>query len=1086
MARAKILCIRHQLTAYLILLSWSGVLGFNVDTIFPIYFKGPSQGAYFGYNVALHKNRVGSLALITAPQANCSTRFREIYQPGVLYKCFVNSETCEEVELYKEGNTEFKNGEEFTYHDLKNGSWLGVSLAVQPGGENFIVTCGHLWKNQRYNNIYLTNGICYVIDRELNPSSVVKLTPFSRRSNQSIQKHKIYYHAFALGGFSAVYSEENYDFLLGAPGIYDWTGSVADFRTGKNTNDTSLVGIPMPPWNQDPSQQAYIGYSVTMGRFFEFGGELFVTGAPRDADNKGRVYMFDALSIINPVFDVKAKKEGEQMGEYFGAVVLGINLNNDRFTDLIVGAPLHSKESGGDEGKVYVYISDGVGLQNTEYKIMGSEKPNARFGSAIANAGDLNQDGYLDVAVGAPYEDTVGAVYIYHGTEKGLSPKFVQRIGVSDLDKRLRGFGISIGRGLDIDSNSYPDLLIGAYDSDQAVLLRSKPVVHVVSTIEFNTTQINTSVTNCHLGNKRFTCFEVKYCVQFTGKYIPQTLKFSFGLEIDTVRTENSLIRGYLLDKVRSVEYVNRTLDLISVNENCFSDIALMNANIQDFITPVQFRLSYQLAGRSKRQINFCKTCPILDVTEPNFVTKEIAFATGCGEDNTCQSDLKLYAQFVNFREEEILVIGENTSLTLNVEVYSSQEPAYQTVVEIMLPPDVGIINQANCYIYDKKDSNSSSGLTCNVGNPLGNGQKVKFQIKLDTSRITNDIEKLSFELVAKTSSTEMKSDDNHVVLTLPFKALADITITGFANTEQIIYKEQKQEKEEIAFTHSYIVLKYLPSPIKSADVTLSLPTSLNGIKFIKLQSVEVDEGRALQVPGSCNVSIIELEPRTTLPKSDKEVVVNVDGKNPEVAKDQKDSTSLAGRKKRAADDSKDKPVSKDYLKNLELSCVSASCTQVTCVVGPFTDNKQYAKLKIDALMNMKALEAIKGKRDTLTVVSEGEVKINDEKPDIQPNDHRPDQTKVVSTFVKAGPPPPAKLQNWIIAVSIGAGVLLLILILLACIHFGFFRRKKKEEMERMRQQAALLEWQPYLVTDEEVEREKEAYSNATTEGTDK
>ena len=40
----------------------------------------------------------------------------------------------------------------------------------------------------------------------------------------------------------------------------------------------------------------------------------------------------------------------------------------------------------------------------------------ARYGTALMDLGDMNNDGYGDFAVGAPYEDDVGAVYIYFGS----------------------------------------------------------------------------------------------------------------------------------------------------------------------------------------------------------------------------------------------------------------------------------------------------------------------------------------------------------------------------------------------------------------------------------------------------------------------------------------------------------------------------------------------------------------------------------------------------------------------------------------------------------------------------------------------
>lgn len=51
----------------------------------------------------------------------------------------------------------------------------------------------------------------------------------------------------------------------------------------------------------------------------------------------------------------------------------------------------------------------------------------ARFGFAMGALPDLNQDGFADVAVGAPLEDGHrGALYLYHGTQSGLRPRPAQ------------------------------------------------------------------------------------------------------------------------------------------------------------------------------------------------------------------------------------------------------------------------------------------------------------------------------------------------------------------------------------------------------------------------------------------------------------------------------------------------------------------------------------------------------------------------------------------------------------------------------------------------------------------------------------
>lgn len=62
----------------------------------------------------------------------------------------------------------------------------------------------------------------------------------------------------------------------------------------------------------------------------------------------------------------------------------------------------------------------------------------ARFGFAMGALPDLNQDGFADVAVGAPLEDGHhGALYLYHGTQSGLRPRPAQ----------VRSVQIKQGRG---------------------------------------------------------------------------------------------------------------------------------------------------------------------------------------------------------------------------------------------------------------------------------------------------------------------------------------------------------------------------------------------------------------------------------------------------------------------------------------------------------------------------------------------------------------------------------------------------------------------------------------------------------------
>lgn len=136
-------------------------------------------------------------------------------------------------------------------------------------------------------------------------------------------------------------------------------------------------------------------------------------------------------------------------GSYYGASLLAIDLNNDGRDDLLVGAPLYI-DGDYDEGRVFVYISSGSPASwvkiiakitakcitflfkkasNSEGVtiLKGGNLAGGRFGTAIADAGDMNMDGYKDVIVGAPLSDSgKGAVYVYHGTSEGIYPKVKQ------------------------------------------------------------------------------------------------------------------------------------------------------------------------------------------------------------------------------------------------------------------------------------------------------------------------------------------------------------------------------------------------------------------------------------------------------------------------------------------------------------------------------------------------------------------------------------------------------------------------------------------------------------------------------------
>ncbi len=121
--------------------------------------------------------------------------------------------------------------------------------------------------------------------------------------------------------------------------------------------------------------------------------------------------------------------ESNQVSAYLGSSVAGAgDLNNDGYADVLVGAPFYDN-SEVDEGAAFVFYGSAAGVVGRNPAEAGetleSNQVNARLGSAVAGAGDVNGDGYAELIVGAPNFDNVGfdegAAFVFYGNGDGLA-----------------------------------------------------------------------------------------------------------------------------------------------------------------------------------------------------------------------------------------------------------------------------------------------------------------------------------------------------------------------------------------------------------------------------------------------------------------------------------------------------------------------------------------------------------------------------------------------------------------------------------------------------------------------------------------
>lgn len=149
------------------------------------------------------------------------------------------------------------------------------------------------------------------------------------------------------------------------------------------------------------------------------------------------------------------------------------DLNDDGIADLVISAPL-ADFGGRNAGAVHVFFGS-LGVQadtmasDADVTIVGFSTQ-GRFGTSVLT-GDLNGDGFDDIAVGAPMDDANGddngAVYIFDG------PLESNLINATDANHILTGeaghmgdlFGTALAFG-DVDDDGRVDLVVSAIRDD--------------------------------------------------------------------------------------------------------------------------------------------------------------------------------------------------------------------------------------------------------------------------------------------------------------------------------------------------------------------------------------------------------------------------------------------------------------------------------------------------------------------------------------------------------------------------------------------------------------------------------------------
>jgi len=162
-----------------------------------------------------------------------------------------------------------------------------------------------------------------------------------------------------------------------------------------------------------------------------------------------------------PTWSVQANQQFAAMG---GSVDTAGDVNGDGYDDILVGAFQYTIGQPG-EGVVFAYYGSPSGPSTTPDWTGQIDQASGAYGWSASNAGDVNNDGYDDVIIGARYYDNgqtnEGKAFLYLGSAAGIAsvPAWSKEIDVQDA-----GFGYSVSDAGDVNGDGYDDVLVTSYN----------------------------------------------------------------------------------------------------------------------------------------------------------------------------------------------------------------------------------------------------------------------------------------------------------------------------------------------------------------------------------------------------------------------------------------------------------------------------------------------------------------------------------------------------------------------------------------------------------------------------------------------